>query len=198
MGGYDTGGIAYDVQVAGTYAYVAAGEAGLQVIDLTNPANLRHVGSYDTGGQARGIQVVGNYAYLADGDAGLQVIDIRNPANPTDAGRYDTSGNARGVHVWENCAFVADGAVGMVVLRIKMPGQPVAPRFEPTRLRLSPSGFLCAFATEPGVNYGIEISEDLIHWRAVGIITATSTESEHLDLTAPGAAHRFYRVKALR
>ena len=34
-------GYAYGVAVAGNYAYVADGTAGLQVIDVSNPANLR-------------------------------------------------------------------------------------------------------------------------------------------------------------
>ena len=32
-------GYAYGVAVSGNYAYVADGEAGLQVIDVSNPAN---------------------------------------------------------------------------------------------------------------------------------------------------------------
>ena len=45
--------------------------AGLQVIDVSNPANPLRVGGYDTSGYAWGVAVVGNYAYVADGDAGL-------------------------------------------------------------------------------------------------------------------------------
>ena len=37
--------------VAGNYAYVADG-AGLQVIDVSNPANPVRVGGYDTSGYA--------------------------------------------------------------------------------------------------------------------------------------------------
>ena len=41
VGGYDTSGYALGVAVAGNYAYVADGDAGLQVIDVSNPANPR-------------------------------------------------------------------------------------------------------------------------------------------------------------
>ena len=59
VGGYDTSGYAYGVAVAGNYAYVADGTAGLQVIDVSNPANSSRVGGYDTSGYADGVAVVG-------------------------------------------------------------------------------------------------------------------------------------------
>ena len=70
------------------------GDAGLQVIDVSNPANPQRVGGYDTSGHAFGVAVSGNYAYVADGANGLQVIDVSNPANPQRVGGYDTSGSA--------------------------------------------------------------------------------------------------------
>ena len=88
MGAYDTGGMAQTVAVSGNYAYVADGTAGLQVIDVSNPANPKRTGAYDTGGYALGVAVSGNFAYVADGDAGLQVIDISNPANPQRVGGF--------------------------------------------------------------------------------------------------------------
>jgi hypothetical protein len=55
------------VAVSGHYAYVADWDAGLQVIDVSDPANPRRVGGYDTPGYALGVAVSGNYAYVADG-----------------------------------------------------------------------------------------------------------------------------------
>ena len=57
--------------VAGNYAYVADEVAGLQVIDISNPANPQRVGGYDTAGGAAGVAVAGNYAYVADDAGGL-------------------------------------------------------------------------------------------------------------------------------
>jgi hypothetical protein len=75
---------------------VADGYAGgLQVIDVSDPANPQRVGGYDTSGEAQGVAVSGHYAYVADGYAGgLQVIDVSDPANPQRVGGYDTSGEA--------------------------------------------------------------------------------------------------------
>ncbi len=58
------------------YAYVAAWENGLQVIDITNPQSPAIAGSVDTPGKATDVYVSGSYAYVADNESGLQVIDI--------------------------------------------------------------------------------------------------------------------------
>jgi hypothetical protein len=42
-------------------------DAGLRVIDVSNPSSPREVGFYDTPGNARGVAVSGSYAYVADG-----------------------------------------------------------------------------------------------------------------------------------
>ena len=52
VGFYDTPGYAYGVAVAGSYAYVADGDAGLRVINVANPAAPVEVGFYDTPGYA--------------------------------------------------------------------------------------------------------------------------------------------------
>src|ERR671912_147146 len=63
VGGYDTSGSALGVAVSGNYACVADGGAGLQVIDVSNPANPQRVGGYDTGLFSEGVGISGNYAY---------------------------------------------------------------------------------------------------------------------------------------
>ena len=114
-------GAALDVQVAGNYAYIALGAAGLAVIDASNPTNAVRVGGYDTTGTASDVAVLGNYAYVVDDAAGLQVIDVRNPANCVRVGGYVTGGYASGVAVSGNYAYVADGAAGLQVIDVSNP-----------------------------------------------------------------------------
>jgi hypothetical protein len=52
-------GVVRDVAVSGSYAYVADGDAGLRVIDVSNPSSPREVGAYDTPGDAWGVAVSG-------------------------------------------------------------------------------------------------------------------------------------------
>ncbi|MFM6097474.1 MAG: DUF4347 domain-containing protein [Dolichospermum sp.] len=124
VGTYDTSGIAMGVQVVGNYAYVADGDSGLQIIDISNPAAPTLKGNYDTSGNVWGVQVVGNYAYVADWTSGLQIIDISNPTTPTLKGNYDTSGYASGVQVVGNYAYVADGYSGLQIIDISNPAAP--------------------------------------------------------------------------
>ena len=53
---------------------VADGDSGLQIIDVTNPANPSWRGAYDTMGFAYGVSVVGSLAYMADGEGGLLIL----------------------------------------------------------------------------------------------------------------------------
>ena len=57
-------------------AYVADYDAGLQLIDVSDPAAPRRLGGFDTSGNASGVQVAGNLAYIADGRWGLQIIRL--------------------------------------------------------------------------------------------------------------------------
>jgi len=126
------GGLARDVAVSGHRAYVADGCHGLQVIDMSNPANPKRIGGCDTRGQAEAVALSGDYGYVADGDEGLQVIDISNPANPRRVGGCDTSGYAEGVAVSGNYAYVADGwrsddsshSGGLRVINVSDPANP--------------------------------------------------------------------------
>jgi len=91
VGSYNTPNFAYGVEVVGNYAYVADYSAGLQIIDVSDPANPTLAGSYNTPGSSFGVTVSGNYAYVANSPT-LQIIDISNPANPVYAGSYNTGG----------------------------------------------------------------------------------------------------------
>lgn len=113
------------VAVLGKYAYVADAGAGLQVIDVSNPANGLWVGGCpnDGHGNAYGVAVAGNYAYVAGAGAGLQVIDVSDPAHCVRVGGYTNgaNGNAWGVTVAGNYAYVADGAAGLQVIDVSNP-----------------------------------------------------------------------------
>jgi hypothetical protein len=58
---------------------VAAVDAGLRVLDISDCASPQQVAGYDTGECVNGVAVSGNYAYVADG--GLEVLDVTERAN---------------------------------------------------------------------------------------------------------------------
>jgi hypothetical protein len=131
LGGFDTSGNAYGVQVVGTLAYVADYFDGLQVIDVSNPAAPRRLGGFDTSGMAYGVQVVGTLAYVADYFDGLQVIDVSNPAAPRRLDGFDTGGTSLGVHVMGTMAYVADGEWGLRIFGLSESRQHQGLTFDP-------------------------------------------------------------------
>lgn len=125
-----------DLEVVEKTAYLAAGQAGLRIIDLSIPDSPREVGYYDTLGSANAVAIRDNYAYVADGREGLRVIDVSNPAAPREVGGFDTPGNAEDVAIAGRFAYVADGRSGLLVIDIDNPEKPVQPEGQqPLNLR---------------------------------------------------------------
>ena len=121
----DIPGYANNVDVAGDYAYIAAGSAGLHVVDVSDRQHPAIVASLDTDGVAIDVRVFGNFAYLADGSAGLKIFDISNPLAPQLIGTAPTGGVAQDVQVDQQFAYVAAGAAGVQIFDVSVPTQPV-------------------------------------------------------------------------
>jgi formylglycine-generating enzyme required for sulfatase activity len=81
---------AEDVAVLGHFAFLAGGEAGLVVVDISNPTAPQIVGQANTSKSAVGIKVastpsavgVFDYAYVADPADRIAIFDVGDPANP--------------------------------------------------------------------------------------------------------------------
>ncbi len=71
---YDTADSVVSVYVSRNYAFLAGGNEGLIIIDISDPRKPKIAGSYDTPGFAVDVYVSGSYAYVADGPNGLQII----------------------------------------------------------------------------------------------------------------------------
>jgi hypothetical protein len=117
-------GYANNVDANGGTAYVAAGSAGLVVVDVSTPTAPVVIATVDTPGNANDVRVLGNRVYVADGPAGLRIFDVTNPAAPEVLGALDTPGDASDVMVSGNFAYVADGAAGVHIIDILNPGAP--------------------------------------------------------------------------
>jgi hypothetical protein len=113
-----------DVDVEGGYAYVANDDAGLRVIDVSNPSAPFEVGSYTTI-SANGVTVAGSYAYVADPGWGLRIIDISNPTAPFQVSLFDSLGYTENSAVEWGYAYVAEGEVGVEMVNVLNPAAPV-------------------------------------------------------------------------
>jgi hypothetical protein len=128
----DTNDFAYGVFVDGDYAYVADGNSGLAVLNISDPTDPGMPVYEDTSGSAHGVFVDGDYAYVADGDSGLAVLNISDPTDPGMPVYEDTNGFAYGVFVEGDFAYVTDGNSGLAVIDISDPTDPGMPIYEDT------------------------------------------------------------------
>ena len=78
---------AYDVVVSGRYAYVAAGGAGLLIVDVSSPSLPVELGVYDTPGNARGVAASAGQVLVADERYGLQIVNVVDPLHPAYTGQ---------------------------------------------------------------------------------------------------------------
>lgn len=73
---------AEDLTVVGDYAYVAAGESGLAIVDIADPSRPRIVAGLPFDGGATRIAVDRDAAYVATMDGTLVVADVADPVRP--------------------------------------------------------------------------------------------------------------------
>jgi hypothetical protein len=107
-------------------AYLADGDGGMKVIDVSNPLNPVLLHTVDTPGFSSDVALSGNMAYVADGNSGLQIIDITDPfsTTPSIVGFVDTPGNAVDVSVVATLVFVADSEAGLRIVDANIPNAP--------------------------------------------------------------------------
>ncbi len=111
---------ARNVRVVGNLAYLTAQE-DLQILDTTDPGNIRRLGGYDQGGYGINVEVAGKFAYLTDAPAGLQVLDISDPANIRTAGNYQALTPVTGGKIAGNIAYATDLQFGFLALDVENP-----------------------------------------------------------------------------
>jgi hypothetical protein len=80
---------AENIYVARTYAYIAAGQQGLVIVDVENPTCPRVDQVYNADGCINdlhdvklGITYTSEFAYLADGKNGMRVVQLTSPETP--------------------------------------------------------------------------------------------------------------------
>jgi len=135
--GWPQDGKVYRLTPAGSRFYVAADMAGLQILDLADPATPQLLGSggapgffYDVA-LLQGAEWVGrSYALVADGSwgpaerAGLRVFDVTDPAQIVQVGFYDSPGNALALAFAGHTAYLADGERGLRIVDVADPAHP--------------------------------------------------------------------------
>lgn len=120
------------------YVYVALGEGGLGVVDVSDPWAPAMVGSCPTPGSAMSLalgagHLTGHtYAYVALGLDGLSVVDVTDPLAPVQVGFYQPPDGAvkkvtiaAGTPVTHIYAYAADNYNGLHILDVYTASDPV-------------------------------------------------------------------------
>jgi hypothetical protein len=124
----EIGDLVRDIAVVGDRAYVAAGSAGLQIVDGVASAAPTLRGRLRLPGLPFALQVVGEHAYIAAAGAGggLQIVDVADPARPRLRSSVPHYGSASGIAVRHKLAFVSGGlAGGLQIIDVSDPQAPL-------------------------------------------------------------------------
>jgi hypothetical protein len=108
------------LDITGNIAWVADGQLGLRVVDITDPANLVSLATVAVGGQTRDVvrsEPASSYVFLADDFYGLRQVDVSVPDSPVLIGSYPSGDRGMGVDVGGGLVVLAAGEAGVNVYR---------------------------------------------------------------------------------
>ncbi len=129
----------YGVDVVGDFAYVAGGQAGLHVVDISDPTHPVLVSTHDTKKRADAVRVIaspqpdGSYLYIAlvvEGTEGLTTYNVTDPDSVVVFDAGSTAVDGKGLHIdvpddpnEPYIVYLAESWKGMRVFR-SLPGEP--------------------------------------------------------------------------
>ncbi|HPN36308.1 MAG TPA: FlgD immunoglobulin-like domain containing protein [bacterium] len=79
IGDCRSSGFAWQIELAGNYAFVAAGTGGAVVFDISHPQAPQRIGCYITGGDVYDIAVHNSLIYTLDRETGLYILRFDPP-----------------------------------------------------------------------------------------------------------------------
>ena len=111
-----------DIEVLGDHLYVAFGERGIRVLNISKPGLPREVGKYDTFDSANALSLREDgdkeFLYVADGKAGVLAFEVTNHDDPVNLWDLKKFANAKDIVIQDKYAFVARGADGVTILNL--------------------------------------------------------------------------------
>ncbi len=146
------GGYHQYLNVRSGYAFVCNYDAGLAVVNVTNPAAPVNVMEIPTGFRTARIIFDGNYGYVAVGDSGVSIYNVVNPAAPVFTSKIKTTGRAASLYYGAvNIASIPTGhifvanrnpAPGISAINVSNPPTPTTASFLAAQAAPSGSAYL--------------------------------------------------------
>lgn len=110
-----------DIAIQGNTAFLACGDYGISIMDLTDMSSPRETAHVDTSGFSEALVVMGSTLYLADGPCGLAAFDIRKSDKPVKIGQAYKEKYLFDVAISGNYAYLAAGGAGLLSANVENP-----------------------------------------------------------------------------
>ncbi|MHA1531168.1 MAG: LVIVD repeat-containing protein [Candidatus Heimdallarchaeota archaeon] len=121
--------VAEDILVKDDLLFIAAGDEGMIIFDITNSSSPVLVSQFYYGGSIHGVAIDDDMAYLAADFDGVQIVNISNVYKPEIIGRYIESGYFHHIYVEGNFAYVGYNAGlangGLIILDLTSKANPL-------------------------------------------------------------------------
>ncbi len=205
---YRTRGRSRYVKIRESRAYVANGRAGLQIVDVSDPAAPKRVGAFYPHGKAKALDFHQGYVYLAASGSKVVIFDVSNPEQPIPVSSTLVRGAASSIQIVPPYAYVGSNNGTLTILDLT---EPLRPRRVST---LDVSGPIIDLAIHNGMVYLANLDRGLaiidatdpqqprkVHqWSTQQAATGVATDGTHvfvaadklevLDVTDPTAPSR--------
>lgn len=148
------------IKVIDSLAYLADGNGGLQIIDVSSPSTPQFKGSYSSDGSIEDVEVSNGYAYLIEkmptGNS-LRILDISDPAAPYLVGDYTVTTDR-----WFDNIAVEDQMVylsgsSLTILNVNDPPAPVLQSVTPLDSWFSDVQVIDGLALISGSTFGASL-----------------------------------------
>lgn len=121
----ETPGGAHWVEANYPYLYVALGEQGFCIVDITD-MNNPVISSLEIPAEwVQQITKKDNLLFLATKKNGLIIYDISQPTHPQKLSQFKTNYDVVKIQIVDNYAYIADGPGGLLIMDISNPQLPV-------------------------------------------------------------------------
>ncbi len=145
---YQTAGFAQDVIKKDNLVYIAQGEGGLMIVDVTDPVNPTTVSEASEGirGYSSKVDMRDSVVYICAGSFGVSVVNVADPEHPIVSASNLSIKPARNFHIRGDYLFTAISEQGVKIANIEYPMQPDERKTIPT------TGFAKGITTSADTN----------------------------------------------
>lgn len=114
------------IWASGDIVYLAQNTAGLELVNVVNPAAPAYISAFNTPGYSMDVKLNGHYAYIAD-YTGMVILDVVDPFNPVPVSTYYNTNAQFNSLVYNNNGifYAAEGPVGVETIGVGTPSAPV-------------------------------------------------------------------------